>query len=178
MRLKLKDPGSPSAQRSSETRRSAKRASRIGHACAIGVLIGSMAPAAMAMDKENWNFWEIVACPSENIEMNGSVRFQAQLVEGSGHATWVFQAFWTGDAWGLSSGSEYILQGKWMEVIQEEPPFVFLWNDHFQLIGKDTAPNYSFYNKIRIIVDANGEPRVDFSGEATPCPTVDFDIWQ
>lgn len=147
-------------------------------AIVIGALAGSMAPAAMAIDKETWNFWEIVSCPSENIEMTGSVRFQMQLIEGKDRATWVFQAFWTGDAWGLDSGADYRIQGKWMEVIQEDPPFVFLWNDHFQLTGNGTAPNYSFYNKVRIVVDANGEPRIDFSGDASPCPTVDFDIWQ
>jgi hypothetical protein len=133
-----------------------------------------LSPAALAMEKEYYNFWEIAACPSEDIEMLGSVRFQFQP---TGDTGWVFQAFWTGDAWGLDSGDDYMIQGKWMEVVKESPPFIFIWNDHFQLIGKGGAPNYSFANKIRIIVDANGVPRVEFEDNPWPCPTIAFDIW-
>jgi len=133
-----------------------------------------LSPAALAMDIEYYGFWEIAACPSENIELLGSVRFQTQPTGDTGY---VFQAFWTGDAWGLDSGDEYRIQGKWMELAQESPPFIFLWNDHFQLIGKGTAPNYRFAYKLRIIVDANGVPRVEFEGVDWPCPTIAFDIW-
>ena len=133
-----------------------------------------LSPVALAMDKEYYGFWEIAACPSEDIEMLGSVRFQTQPTGDTGY---VFQAFWTGDAWGLDSGDEYRIQGKWMEAAKESPPFIFLWNDHFQLIGKGTAPNYDFAYKLRIIVDANGVPRVEFEGVDWPCPTIDFDIW-
>lgn len=145
---------------------------------AIVVLAVTMTPTAMALEKQYWNFWEVAACPSENIEMLGSVRFQFQLVEAGERSTWFFQAFWTGDAWGQESDADYRIQGKWMEVIKENPPFIFLWNDHFQLIGQGTAPNYSFATKIRIVVDANGEPQVEFEGGDWPCPTIDFDIWQ
>jgi len=141
------------------------------------VTLATVAPTSQAMDKETWNFWETVACPSEQIEILGSVRFQMQAVDGGDHHAWVFQAFWTGDAWGLSSGATYRIRGKWMEVIQEEPPYIFLWNDHFQLIGNGTAPNYRFFNKIRVIVNAKGEPKVEFEESEAPCPTVDFDIW-
>ena len=64
-----------------------------------------------------------------------------------------------------------------MEVIEENPPFVFLWNDHFQLIGNGAAPNYSFSSKIRLIVNAEGEVTVDFAEAEWPCPTIDFAIW-
>ena len=179
MRLNyLEIGGRCSARCPSGVRRDRSKWSGIKTAIVIGALLGSLAPTAMALDQETWNFWEIAACPSENVEMNGRVRFLMQLVQGKERATWVFQAFWSGQASGLSSGAEYTIQGKWMEVIQEDPPYVFLWNDHFQLIGKGTAPNYDFYNKVRIVVDANGEPRLDFSGETTPCPTIDFDVWQ
>jgi hypothetical protein len=146
-----------------------------GLSLAVPLLVS--APNLLAMEQTTLNFWEIVACPSENIEMEGSVRLQTQSAGGADHATWVFQAFWTGDAWGLDTGTDYRLQGKWMEVVQENPPFVFLWNDHFELIGNGTAPNYRFYNKIRLIVDANGEISVDFADDAVPCPTIDFEIW-
>lgn len=131
-------------------------------------------PAALAMDREFYNFREVAACPSEDIEILGSVRFQFQPTGQSGY---VFQAFWTGDAWGLDSGAVYGLHGKWMEVVKESPPFIFIWNDHFQLIGKGDAPNFSFANKIRIIVDANGVPRVEFEDNPWPCPTIEYDIW-
>lgn len=152
-------------------------ATRLVAGMVVAVALASAAPTSNAMEKETLNFWEIVACPSENIEMLGSVRLQMQQVEGGDHSAWVFQAFWTGDAWGLNSGAQYRIRGKWMEVIQEDPPYIFLWNDHFQLIGNGTAPNYRFFNKIRVIVNAKGEPKVEFEGSETPCPTVDFDIW-
>lgn len=154
-----------------------RTASRFLSGLFVAVPLLTWAPALLAMEKETYNFWEIVACPSENIEIEGTVRLQMQSVEGGDHATWVFQAFWTGDAWGMDSGADYRLQGKWMEVIEEDPPFVFLWNDHFQLIGQGTAPNYRFFNRIRIIVNAAGELTVYFEEAETPCPTIDFAIW-
>ena len=137
----------------------------------------AVSPMATAMEQETYNFWEIAACPDEDIEMLGSVRFQTQSVQGGDHATWVFQAFWKADAWGLDSGADYRIQGKWMEVIQENPPFIFMWNDHFQLIGQGTAPNYRFYAKVKFLVDANGDVVIDFEDELWPCPTIAFDIW-
>lgn len=145
---------------------------------AIGALSATLGPMAMGMDKESYNFWEIAQCPDEMIEMEGSVRFQYHET-GKG---WVFQAFWTGDAWGLDSGAEYLIQGKWMEVVNENRPFVFYWNDHFELVGKGRAPTYRLYSKIRFDeLDADsGGPVVDSiqleDGE-WPCPTVDFAIW-
>lgn len=130
------------------------------------------APALMALEKETFPFWEIVACPSEDIYIEGTVRFQSHFVEGADHSTWVFQAFWTGDGWGMDSGEEYMLKGKWMEVIQENPPFLFLWNDHFQLIGKGSAPNYNFYQKVKLLVNANGDVIIDLDDVEWPCPTI------
>lgn len=146
-----------------------------GLSVAVPLLI--CAPTLLAMEKETLNFWEVVACPSEDIEIEGSVRLQMQFVEGSGHVSWIFQVSWAGDAWGLDTGADYRLHGKWMEVIEENPPFVFLWNDQFQLIGNRAAPNYSFSSKIRLIVNAEGEVTVDFTEAEWPCPTIDFAIW-
>jgi len=133
-----------------------------------------VSPVALAMEKDIFNWWEIAACPEENIEVEGTVRFQSQDIGGG----WVFQAFWSGQGWGHTSGTQYNLQGKWMEVAKETPPFIFIWNDHFQLIGKGNAPNYRLANKVKIIVDANGEVRVEFEESPWPCPAIDFDMWQ
>lgn len=130
------------------------------------------APALMALETDTFLFWEIVSCPSEDIYIEGTVRFQSHFVEGADHSTSVFQAFWTGDGFGIDSGAEYMLKGKWMEVIQENPPFLFLWNDHFQLIGKGSAPNYSFYQKVKLLVNANGDVIIDLDDLEWPCPTI------
>lgn len=134
------------------------------------------APSLMALDQERLDFWELVACPNEDVELLGSVRFQAQAIEGADHTTWIFQAFWRGVGTGLDSGAAYILSGKWMEVVQENPPFIFIWNDHFQLIGKGKAPNYRFSNKIKVVVNANGEVIIDEDSFEWPCDTVDAEI--
>lgn len=76
-----------------------------------------------------------------------------------------------GYAIGLSSGSEYLLRGRWMEVIQENPPYKFLWNDHFQLIGKRKAENYETHYKIRFVVNATGEMVIEFL-DPTACETI------
>jgi hypothetical protein len=132
-----------------------------------------LTPALMALEKVTLPFWEIVACSSEDVEIEGSVRFQTHYVEGADHATWVFQAFWSGRGLGLESGASYKLMGKWMEVVQENPPFIFLWNDHFQLIGKGSAANYSFSNKVKFVVNANGDVVVDTDSFEWPCETID-----
>jgi len=91
----------------------------------------------------------------------------------------VFFGFWTGEALGLDSGDEFLLRGKWMEVIQNVPedmPYLFLWNDHFQLIGKGSAPNDDFYNKVKILVNANGEVVIDLDDWKTPCPTIEGEV--
>lgn len=134
------------------------------------------APALMAMEKVTLPFWEIVSCPSEDIEIEGTVRFQTQQVEGADHTTWVFQAFWSGGAVGLASGAKYRLTGKWMEVIHENPPFIFRWNDHFRLIGQGTAPNFGFYNKVKIVVNANGDVIIDLQDVEWPCLTIAAEI--
>jgi len=144
---------------------------------ALGVMTLTLAQTGLAMEKEVLNFWEVVDCPSEPIEMEGSVRFQFQNI---GNAdSWVFQAYWTGDAWGQSSGDRYRIQGKWMEVVKgnSPEPFLFIWNDHFELIGNGTAPNYRFYNKVWIHVDANGIPRIEFEDGEWPCDTIAYDDW-
>ena len=79
---------------------------------ALALLVS--APALMALEKETFQFWETLACPSEDVEINGSVRFQWHYIEGADRATWVFQAFWKGRGAGLDSGAEYKLMGKWM----------------------------------------------------------------
>ncbi len=141
---------------------------------ALALLVS--APALMALDKETLPFWEIVSCPGEEVAIEGSVRFQTHFIEGSGHTTWIFQAFWTGHGMGLDSEAEYSLRGKWMEVVQENPPFIFLWNDHFQLNGKGPAPNYRFNNKVKIVVNANGDVIIDQGSIDEPCEYVDGGI--
>lgn len=121
-------------------------------------------------------FEEIVVCPtqdgfSEEIHIAGSYRVLLQSAGGKDHTTNLFYVFWHGDALGLSSGSEYLLRGRWMELIQENPPYIFLWNDHFQLIGKGKAENFDTHFKIRLVVNANGDTVVDFL-DASECETI------
>lgn len=138
------------------------------------LLLLALSPAALAMEKEFYNFWEIAECPSELIEMEGSVRFQSQETE----MGWVFQAFWTGDAWGLDSDAEYKIQGKWMEVVQEQRPFVYYWNDHFELMGKGNVPIHRFYSRIRFDeFDEDGNPIPEYISADWPCATIAFGIW-
>lgn len=139
----------------------------------MALALFASAPALMALEKQTIPFWEIVSCPNEEVYIEGSYRVQAHFVEGADHSTSVFQVFWKGSGFGLESDSEYSLRGKWMEVIQENPPFIFLWNDHFQLIGKGTAPNYRFYFKVKFVVNANGEVIIDLISDETPCEYVD-----
>jgi hypothetical protein len=134
------------------------------------------APALMAMEKQTLPFWEIVSCDSEDIEIEGTVRFQEHLVEGENHTTYVVQAFWKGMGLGLDSGAKYRLRGKWMTLEQEDPPYIMIWNDHFQLIGKGAAPNYRFYAKLKFIVNAKGETIIDLYDEEWPCETIDGSV--
>jgi len=131
------------------------------------------APVLMALEKETLPFWEIVSCPGEEVEIVGTVRFQTHLVESGNHATWIFQAFWTGHGQGLESETRYLLKGKWMEVVQANPPFIFVLNDHFQLVGKGSAPNYRFNNKVKIVVNANGDVIIDRADSDEPCEYID-----
>ena len=138
------------------------------------LLLFALSPAALAMDKAHYNFWEVVECPGELIYLEGSVRFQYHET-GKG---WTYQAFWTGDGWGLDSYAEYLIQGKWTEVVQGQRPFIFYWNDHFQLVGKGDAPTYRFYSRIRFDeFDEDGVPIPEFISAEWPCATVAFDIW-
>jgi hypothetical protein len=127
----------------------------------------TVSPMLLALEQFTLPFEETVVCPggdgySEEIYIQGTYRVQLQYVEGADHTTSLFQVFWHGSGLGLTSGAEYILRGKWMEVIQENPPFIFLWNDHFQLVGKGQAENFNTYYKIRIVENANGELSVAF----------------
>ena len=127
----------------------------------------AVSPLMLALEQFTLPFEETVICPSgdgysEEIYIEGTYRVQLQYVEGGDHTTSLFQVFWRGDGFGLESGSEYKLRGKWMEVVQESPTYIFLWNDHFQLIGKGRAENFKIYYKIRIVVNANGELTVYF----------------
>jgi hypothetical protein len=134
-----------------------------------------LSPAALAMDKEFWNFFEAVECPGgEVIELEGAVRFQFQET-GMG---WTLQAFWTGDGWGVDSDAEYLIRGKWQEVVQGQRPFIYYWNDHFELVGKGAAPTYKFYSRIRFDeFDEDGNPIPEFISAEWPCETLAFAIW-
>jgi hypothetical protein len=136
-------------------------------------------PFVLAMDRQHFGFREVVACsdPEETIEIVGTARLQFQQTGGGKHESWTHQVFWTGTGVGLSTGNEFILQGKWMEVVKETPPYLFIWNDHFQLVGKGTAPNYELHTKVKIVVNAQGDVVIDWSDEVWPCPAVEFDIW-
>jgi hypothetical protein len=130
----------------------------------------TVAPMLLALEKVTLPFEETVICPSgdgysEEIYLEGTVRIQWQDVEGADHTTWVLQYFWRGDGYGMTSGAEYVMRGKWMEVVQgieESSPFIFLWNDHIQLVGKGQAENFDIYWKIRFVKNANGETTVNF----------------
>jgi hypothetical protein len=129
-----------------------------------------VAPMLLALEKVTLPFEETVICPSgdgfsEEIYLEGTVRYQEQNIESNHHTTSIFQAFWRANGYGITSDAKYILRGKWMEVVQgieESSAFIFLWNDHFQLIGKGQAENFRIYQKIRMVINANGELTVDF----------------
>ena len=144
--------------------------------CFIALALLAFAPGVLAVDSFTQNWWEEVACPSENVYVEGTVRIQLHQVQTEGHMTSYFYAFWTGSGYGVESGNEYMIKGKWMEVVQnlaEDAPYLFIWNDHFQLIGKGAAPNYEFHNKLRILVNANGEPVIELEDVEWPCDYVD-----
>jgi len=136
----------------------------------LSLVLLTAAPTLLALEQFTDTFDEIVICPggdgnSEEIYIEGTYRVQLQYIENTHHTTSLFQVFWRGDGFGLTSGAEYKLRGKWMEVVQgieENSPFIFLWNDHFQLIGKGRAENFNTYYKIRVVVNANGELTVYF----------------
>ncbi len=130
----------------------------------------TVSPMLLALEQFTDTFEETVICPSgdgysEEIYIAGTYRVQLQYVEGAHRTTSLFQVFWRGNGYGLTSGAEYILRGKWMEVVQgteENLPFIFLWNDHFQLVGKGKAENFDIFWKIRSVVNANGDLTVAF----------------
>lgn len=139
----------------------------LGTKLLLALALLTTSPMLLALEQFTLPFEETVVCQgadgdSEEIYIAGSYRIQLQFVEGDDHATSLFQVFWHGNAYGLTSGAEYLLRGKWMEVIQENPPYIFLWNDHLQLIGKGQAENFNTYFKIRIVENASGETTVDF----------------
>jgi len=133
----------------------------------LALALLTVAPTLLALEQFTFPFEEIVVCPtedgdSEEIYLAGTGRLQAQYIENAHHTTSIFQIFWRMSGYGLTSGAKYTLSGKWMEVIQENPSYIFLWNDHFQLVGKGKAENFKLYYKIRIVVNANGDQTVDF----------------
>lgn len=121
----------------------------------------TISPMAMALEQETEFFEETVSCPSEDVYIAGTVRFQWHYIEGAENNTWIFQAFWRGDGVGLASGAKYILRGKWMEVVQGNPTFIMLANDHFQIISKGAAENYDTFWKAKFVVNANGDVIID-----------------
>ena len=143
----------------------------------LALALLSVAPTLLALEQFTLPFEETLICPSgdgdsEEIYIAGTFRVQLHYVEAADdHTTSLFQVFWRGNGYGLSSGAEYILRGKWMEVIQENPPFIFLWNDHFQLIGKGRAENFETHFKIRMVENANGELTVNYE-DVVECKEV------
>jgi len=139
----------------------------------LSLALLSVSPMLLALEQFTDSFEETIICPgadgeSEEIYIAGTYRVQLQYVEGADHTTSLFKIFWRGNGYGLSSDAKYILRGKWMEVVQENPPFIFLWNDHFQVIGKGQAENFGIYTKIKIVENANGELIVNYD-DALEC---------
>ena len=133
-------------------------------------------PMLLALDQFPGTFSETLICESEDgysepIYIEGTYRVQVQYVEASDHVTSFFNIYWHADGWGLDSGAEYVLRGKWMEVIQENPPYIFIWNDHFRLIGKGKAENFDTYFKVKIVFNANGEPIIEYV-DALACEQI------
>jgi hypothetical protein len=148
-------------------------------AALLALSTGSMAAGhSNAAQQFEASFWEIAVCPtadgySEEIYLEGTYRVLAHAVDNGNHMMSTFQVFWEGTGYGMSSGAEYVLHGKWMEVVQVDPPFIFLWNDHFQLVGKGQADDFRIYWKIRFVQDANGDTVVDFE-DVLQCETLEY----
>lgn len=134
----------------------------------LGLVLLCSSPMLVALDQYPGNsFSETVICETEDgysepIYLEGTYRVQIQYVEAGDHVTSFFNVYWTAEGVGLESDAEYIMRGKWMEIIQENPPYIFIWNDHFRLIGKGRADNFDTYFKVKIVVNANGEPIIEF----------------
>ena len=132
---------------------------------ALGLLC--ISPMLLALDQFRDTFEETVVCENRNgdsepIYFEGTYRVQVQYIEAGDHITSFFNIYWKADGLGLESNAEYIMRGKWMEIIQENPPYIFIWNDHFRLIGKGQAENYDTHFKVKIVINANGDPIIDF----------------
>lgn len=134
----------------------------------LGLALLYVSPMLVALDQYPGNsFSETLICETEDgysepIYIEGTYRVQTQYVEAGEHTTSFFNVYWTAKGFGLESDAEYLLRGKWMEVIQENPPYIFIWNDHFRLIGKGRAENFDTYFKVKLVVNANGEPIIEF----------------
>jgi hypothetical protein len=153
---------------------------------AIGIVSAAVcsiisATAIAGATQARGTFWEEIACPSsdggysEPIYLEGSYRLLTQYVEAGDHVTSTYQIFWEGTGYGVSSGTEYLLHGKWMEVIQDDPPYVLIWNDYFELVGKGRAENFKIWWKARVVETPDGETIMDYF-DALQCETLDFGI--
>jgi hypothetical protein len=137
----------------------------------------TVSPMLLALEQFTDTFEETVICESgagysEPIYIAGTYRVQMHYVEAGDHVTSLFNVYWRGDGTGLESGAKYLLRGKWMEVIQENPPYIFIWNDHFRLIGKGRAENFDTYFKVKIVINANGEPIIEYV-DSTECEEIE-----
>ena len=130
------------------------------------------ATPSSALEQFSFPFDVTVDCPTEQIYIEGTGRFKSQSVEAADNTTYIFHAFWHGRGYGLSTGAEYILNGKWMTVEQENAPFVLRWNDHFQLVGKGNAENFRLYFRLRVVVDPDGRVVVEAENEDWVCPNA------
>ncbi|MDH4020087.1 MAG: hypothetical protein OEU84_10845 [Xanthomonadales bacterium] len=140
----------------------------------LGLLF--ISPMLLALEQFTDTFSETVLCEnrdgySETIYLEGTYRVQMQYIEAGDHVTSFFNIYWKANGLGLDNNAEYVMRGKWMEVIQENPPYIFIWNDHFQLIGKGQAENFNTYFKVKIVINANGDPIIEFI-DANECESV------
>jgi hypothetical protein len=145
-------------------------------------MLSLMSAASMAgAGQAKGTFWEEIVCQSadggcsEIIYLDGTYRLLTQYVDSGQHVASAFQIFWEGRGYGMTSGAEYILHGKWMEVIQDKPPYVLIWNDYFELVGKGRAENFKIYWRARVIETADGRSIMDYF-DALQCETLDAEI--
>jgi len=143
---------------------------------AVSLLAVSAASMAGAQQAKG-TFWEEIQCPtadgySEVIYLEGTYRMLMQNVAAGDHTTDIFQVFWEAAGYGMDSEARYLLHGKWMEVIQQNPPYVLIWNDTFKLVGKGKADDFRITWKARVVFNANGDLIMDYF-EALQCETLD-----
>ena len=128
--------------------------------------------SSSALEQFSFPFDVTVDCPTELVYLEGTGRFKTQYIENANGATTIFHAFWHARGMGLTTGAEYKLNGKWMEVIQERAPYVYRGFEHFQLVGIGAAEDFKLYWRYRFVVDPNGNIILDKLNWDWACPNA------